>query len=100
MQHVINEHLEQTVQKVAVNSVLDQTMTAITSMDLVFLDALMDMKENDVKIVSKLDMIINKHIKFCFHSCNKDQRYWNGQGFLHAFIQRGDMRNIHFSHAH
>ena len=58
IQRVIQINLEQIVQKTAVNSVADQTITATTLMDHALLDVLMDMKEKNVKIVSKVFIIV------------------------------------------
>ena len=58
IQRVIHINLEQIVQKTAVNSVADQTSTATTLMDHALLDVLMDLKEKNVKIVSKVFIIV------------------------------------------
>ena len=58
IQRVINKDLEQIVQRAAVNSVADQTKTAITLMDHAFWDVLMDMKEKNVTFVSKVFIIV------------------------------------------
>ena len=58
IQHVIHINLEQIVQKTAINSVADQTITATTLMDHAPLDVLMDMKEKNVKLVSKVFIIV------------------------------------------
>ena len=48
MQHTIRKLLEKTVQKPAVERVVDYTMLATTSMDFVILVALLDIKDVDV----------------------------------------------------
>ena len=57
MQHAKTILLEQIVRKTAVKRVLGQTTTATTSMDHVFSDVMMDIKEKDVKIVSNVELI-------------------------------------------
>ena len=57
MQHVKTILLEQIVQKPAVKRVLGQTTPATTSMDHVFSDVMMDIKERDAKIVSNVELI-------------------------------------------
>ena len=52
IQHVISKLLDLTVQRNAVKIVVDQTMTATTSMVPVFSVAMMDIKEKDARIVS------------------------------------------------
>ena len=52
IQHVISKLLDLTVQRIAVKIVVDQTMTATTSMAPVFSVAMMDIKEKDARIVS------------------------------------------------
>ena len=57
MQHAKTILLEQIVRKTAVKRVLGQTITATTSMDPVFSDVMMDIKEKDAKIVSNAELI-------------------------------------------
>ena len=57
MQHVKTIVLEQIVRKPAVKRVLGQTTTAITSMDPVFSDVMMDIKEKDAKNLSNVELI-------------------------------------------
>ena len=57
MQHAKTILLEQIVRKTAVKRVLGQTITATTSMDPVFSDVMMDIKEKDAKIVSNVELI-------------------------------------------
>ena len=57
MQHVKTILLEQTVRKPAVKRVVDHTTLATTSMDPVFSDVLMDIKERDARIVSKVKLL-------------------------------------------
>ena len=52
IQLVISKCSELTVQRIAVKIVVDQTMTATTSMALVFSVAMMDIKEKDARVVS------------------------------------------------
>ena len=57
MQHAKTILLEQIVRKTAVKRVLGQTITATTSMDPVFSDVMMDIKEKDAKIVINVELI-------------------------------------------
>ena len=57
MQHVKTIRLEQTVRKLAVKRVVGHTTPATTSMDHVFSDVLMDIKERDARIVSKVKLL-------------------------------------------
>ena len=58
MQHVETILLEQTVRKPAVKHVVGHTTPATTSMDPVFLDVLMDIKERDARIVRKVKLLL------------------------------------------
>ena len=70
MEHAINKRLEQTVLKPAVKSVVDQTTLATTSMDPAFLVVLLDTKEKDARMVSKVLFLCRyitiRHIKFLY----------------------------------
>ena len=57
MQHAKTILLEQIVRKPAVKRVLVQKTSATMSMDHVFLDVMMDIKERDAKIVSNVELI-------------------------------------------
>ena len=57
MQHVKTILLEQTVRKPAVKHVVGHTTPATMSMDPVFSDVLMDIKEKDARIVSKVKLL-------------------------------------------
>ena len=57
MQHVETKLLEQTVRKPAVKRVVGHTTPATTSMDPVFSDVLMDIKERDARIVSEVKLL-------------------------------------------
>ena len=57
MQHAKTILLEQIVRKPAVKRVLGRKNPATTSMDPVFSDVMMDIKERDAKIVSNVELI-------------------------------------------
>ena len=57
MQHAKTTLLEQIVRKTVVKRVLGQTTSATTSMDPVFSDVMIDIKEKDAKIVSNVELI-------------------------------------------